>query len=235
MSTPMHVTVDLVVLTVRVGEFLALTIRRKLEPYAGRWALPGGFVLGEEDLVDAAHRELSEESGIAGLRTHLEQLRTYGEPGRDPRGRVVSVAYLALVPDPGEPVAGSDAAEAAWTPVEDLLGADTLAFDHARILRDGVERARAKLEYTSLGAHAHPRAVHHQRAAGGVRRGLGPRAGRPQLPPQGVLLRRLRRAHRRDDDPGRRPPGAAVPPRYRRGCCTRRCCGPDPRWSRRLR
>jgi 8-oxo-dGTP diphosphatase len=152
MSTPMHVTVDLVVLTVRVGEFLALTIRRRLDPYAGRWALPGGFVLPEEDLADAAQRELSEESGIAGLRSHLEQLRTYGDPGRDPRGRVVSVAYLALVPDPGEPVAGSDAAEAAWAPVSDLLAADTLAFDHTTILRDGVERARAKLEYTSLGA-----------------------------------------------------------------------------------
>ena len=152
MSTPMHVTVDLVVLTVRVGEFLALTIRRKLEPYAGQWALPGGFVLGEEDLVDAAHRELSEESGIAGLRTHLEQLRTYGEPGRDPRGRVVSVAYLALVPDPGEPVAGSDAAEAAWTPVESLLGRRHPRLRPCAILHDGVERARAKLEYTSLGA-----------------------------------------------------------------------------------
>ena len=148
----MHVTVDLVVLTVRVGEFLALVIRRKLEPYAGRWALPGGFVLEDEDLVDAAARELSEEAGIGSMRTHLEQLRSYGQPDRDPRGRVVSVAYLALVPDPGDPVAGSDASEAAWRPVDGLLRSRTLAFDHAAILRDGVERARAKLEYTSLGA-----------------------------------------------------------------------------------
>src|SRR4051812_25968717 len=110
--SPMLVTVDLVVLTVRMGEFLALTIKRRLEPFAGRWALPGGFVLADEDLVDAASRELSEEAGIGSMRTHLEQLRTYGAPGRDPRGRVTSVAYLALVPDPGVPVAGSDAAEA---------------------------------------------------------------------------------------------------------------------------
>ena len=152
MSTTMHVTVDLVVLTVRVGEFLALTIRRKLEPYSGRWALPGGFVLEDEDLVDAAARELSEEAGIGSMRTHLEQLRSYGRPDRDPRGRVVSVAYLALVPDPGDPVAGSDADAAVWKPVDSLLRSRTLAFDHAAILRDGVERARAKLEYTSLGA-----------------------------------------------------------------------------------
>ena len=152
MSMPVHVTVDLVVLTVRMGEFLALTIRRKLEPFAGRWALPGGFVLEDEDLVDAAARELSEEAGIGSMRTHLEQLRSYGQPDRDPRGRVVSVAYLALVPDPGEPVAGSDADAAAWKPVDSLLRSRTLAFDHAAILRDGVERARAKLEYTSLGA-----------------------------------------------------------------------------------
>lgn len=152
MATPMHVTVDLVVLTVRVGEFLALMIRRKREPFAGRWALPGGFVLEREDLVDAAARELSEEAGIGSMRAHLEQLRSYGQPDRDPRGRVVSVAYLALVPDPGEPVAGSDADAAAWKPVDSLLRSRTLAFDHAAILRDGVERARAKLEYTSLGA-----------------------------------------------------------------------------------
>ncbi len=150
--TPMHVTVDLVVLTVRMGEFLALTIRRKLEPFAGQWALPGGFVKKAEDLVDAASRELSEEAGIGSMRTHLEQLRSYGSPGRDPRGRVVSVAYLALVPDPGEPRPGSDAEAAAWKPVDTLLRPAALAFDHATILGDGVERARAKLEYTSLGA-----------------------------------------------------------------------------------
>src|SRR5919107_3822 len=143
--TPMLVAVDLVVLTVRVGEFLALTIRRGIEPYAGRWALPGGFVEADEDLADAASRELAEEAGIGSMRTHLEQLRSYGSPGRDPRGRVMSVAYLALVPDPGEPRAGSDAEAAAWKPVDKLLRPRALAFDHGAILRDGVERARAKL------------------------------------------------------------------------------------------
>src|ERR1700752_614 len=139
MSPPsMLVTVDLVVLTVRVGEFLALTVRRKLDPYAGRWALPGGFVEAEEDLADAASRELSEEAGIGSMRAHLEQLRSYGKPGRDPRGRVVTVAYLAMVPDPGDPVAGSDAEEATWKPVDRALRAGTLAFDHTAILRDGV-------------------------------------------------------------------------------------------------
>src|SRR4051812_10039578 len=118
---PMLVTVDLVVLTVRMGEFLALTIKRRLDPFAGRWSLPGGLVREEEDLVDAASRQLSEEAGIGSMRAHLEQLRSYGEPGRDPRGRVVSVAYLALVPDPGDPVAGSDASEAEWKHVDTLL------------------------------------------------------------------------------------------------------------------
>jgi 8-oxo-dGTP diphosphatase len=150
--TPMLVAVDLVVLTVRAGEFLALTIQQRSDPFAGRWALPGGFVEPDEDLVDAASRELFEEAGIGSMRTHLEQLRTYGQPDRDPRGRVLGVAYLALVPDPGEPVAGSDAEAAAWQSVDDLLGSRTLAFDHDAVLRDGVERARAKLEYTSLGS-----------------------------------------------------------------------------------
>jgi 8-oxo-dGTP diphosphatase len=148
----MLVTVDLVVLTVRMGEFLVLTIKRRLDPFAGRWSLPGGLVREDEDLVDAASRQLSEEAGIGSLRTHLEQLRSYGEPGRDPRGRAVSVAYLALVPDPGDPVAGADAEEAEWKRVDALLRSRTLAFDHLTILKDGVERARAKLEYTSLGA-----------------------------------------------------------------------------------
>lgn len=144
------VTVDLVVLTVHGDDLVALAVRRGVEPFRGRWALPGGFVLDDEDLPAAAARELQEETGIAALDAHLEQLATYGTPDRDPRGRVVTVAYLALVPDLPAPTAGSDAAAAAWVPARELLGRRRLAFDHRRILGDGVERARAKLEYSPL-------------------------------------------------------------------------------------
>jgi len=144
-----RVTVDLVVLTIRDGVLNALLIRRGIPPYKGRWALPGGFVLDDEDLPAAAERELREDTGVATAAGHLEQLRTYGGPRRDPRGRVVSVAYLALLPDLPAPTAGSDAAGAHWRAVD---GVQRLAFDHDEILRDGVERARAKLEYTPLAA-----------------------------------------------------------------------------------
>ncbi|WP_434438941.1 NUDIX hydrolase [Lentzea sp. E54] len=143
---PFAVTVDLVVLTVRADALCALLVRRGEVPFKGRWALPGGFVRVAESVDDAAARELAEETGVSGL--FLEQLGTYGEPRRDPRMRVVSVAYLALAPDLPVPVAGTDAAAASWVPVAEV---SSLAFDHARILSDGVERARAKLEYTPLG------------------------------------------------------------------------------------
>lgn len=143
------VAVDQVVLTVRDGELCVLLIERGIEPFAGRLALPGGFVRPEEDLSAAARRELREETGLRVA--HLEQLASYGAPRRDPRGRVVTVAYLALLPDPGDIRAGSDAATASWHHVAPLLtGRNKLAFDHARVLADGVERARAKLEYTPL-------------------------------------------------------------------------------------
>lgn len=146
------VAVDLVVLTLRASELCVLLVRRAGAPYKGRWALPGGFVEPDEDLDTAAGRELAEETSVSDLPVHLEQLRSYGDPKRDPRMRVVSVAYLALGPDLPDPVAGSDAADAAWRPVADVLaGTGKLAFDHAVILADGVERARSKLEYTPLG------------------------------------------------------------------------------------
>jgi len=165
---PLAVTVDLVVLTVRHHALCTLVVRRGEPPYQGRWALPGGFVRADEDLGEAAARELAEETGLrARSGAHLEQLATYGDPHRDPRMRVVSVAHLVLAPDLPAPRAGGDARSARWAPVSELLddkhgnhgnhgnhggreAGDALAFDHDRVLADGVERARSKIEYSSL-------------------------------------------------------------------------------------
>jgi 8-oxo-dGTP diphosphatase len=148
------VTVDIVLLTLRHGRLACLLVERAAPPFQGCWALPGGFVRPDETLEDAARRRLSQETGVARLppAMHLEQLCTYGDPDRDPRMRVVTVAYLGLAPDVPVPVACGDAAQARFWPVEDLDAPDgpALAFDHARILGDGLERARSKLEYTAL-------------------------------------------------------------------------------------
>ena len=147
------VTVDVVALTVRNGELNVLLITRLLEPFRGKLALPGGFVLSGEDLLEAAGRELAEETGVEHLPGHLEQLGSYGPKGRDPRGDVLTVAHLLLAPDFPVLSAGSDAEQAAWYPVRDVLeGKLELAFDHARILDDALERAKSKLEYSPLGA-----------------------------------------------------------------------------------
>ncbi|MGN9890606.1 NUDIX hydrolase [Micromonospora sp. L31] len=144
--------VDLVILTLRQSRLQVLLVERGIEPHRGALALPGGFLNhAEEDLLAAAHRELSEEAGLDADHLHLEQLGVYGTPGRDPRGRVVSVAYLAIAPRLPEPVAGTDASDACWTPTDRALSADVrLAFDHRRIIADGVERARTKLEHSAL-------------------------------------------------------------------------------------
>ncbi|MCT9871976.1 NUDIX hydrolase [Paenarthrobacter aurescens] len=143
------VTVDVVALTVRDGELNVLLITRLIEPFRGKLALPGGFVLAGEDLLEAAVRELAEETGVEHLPGHLEQLGSYGPKGRDPRGDVLTVAHLLLAPDFPVLSAGSDAEQAAWYPVAEV---PELAFDHARILDDAVERAKSKLEYSPLGA-----------------------------------------------------------------------------------
>lgn len=142
------VTVDLVVLTVRDQRLCALVWWRDRQPYVGSWSLPGGFIQLDEDFPVATERLMVEKAGLAGVRVHLEQLQTYGYPDRDPRQRVVSVAYLGLAPD----LPASSRAQVLWKAVEDLSGRHPAAFDHRRILLDGVERARAKLEYSPLAA-----------------------------------------------------------------------------------
>lgn len=147
---PFAVTVDLAVFTVRDAKLHVLLIRRGEQPYRGAWALPGGFILPAESAEQAARRELAEETGLSDATAaalHLEQLRTYSEPGRDPRMRVVSVAYTALVPDLPEPQGGGDAAHAQWMPADD---GHELAFDHGAILSDARNRVGAKIEYSCL-------------------------------------------------------------------------------------
>ena len=143
------VTCDIVMLTIRGGALCVLLVQRGDYPYRGRWALPGGFVNIDEDLEMAARRELAEETGLEEPAGHFEQLGTYGTVGRDPRMRVVDVAYLAMLPHLPDATPGSDAAQARWWRVDEVTPG-MLAFDHDRILADGLERARAKLEYTSL-------------------------------------------------------------------------------------
>lgn len=145
------VTVDLAIFTLRGNRLMALLIERGVEPYMDRPALPGGYVQKTETLRQGALRELWEEAGIDGNRLHLEQLGAYGDPQRDPRGRVVTIAYLALGPNLPTPVGGTDAKRAYWFPVSELTGdPHTLAFDHMDILTDALEHIRGKLEYTAV-------------------------------------------------------------------------------------
>ena len=144
------VTVDVVIFSVMEGELKVLLIKRKNWPFEGMWAIPGGFVDMDEPLEDAAARELYEETGVEGV--YLEQFYTFGQPDRDPRTRVISVAYLALV-DAGQlqPRAADDAADVGWFSVHDPLPVP-LAFDHVDILKRALQRLRHKLESTALGS-----------------------------------------------------------------------------------
>jgi len=147
MNSPVQVAVDIVVFTVQQQTLKALLIERGIAPFRGTYALPGGFVLPAETLEEAAFRELREETGTADV--YLEQLYTFGDPGRDPRGRVVTVAYYALVPTDRSPLlAGTDAASAGWFAISEL---PPLAFDHASIVQHAIERLRNKLEYSNVG------------------------------------------------------------------------------------
>jgi 8-oxo-dGTP diphosphatase len=147
------VTVDLVIFTIAENDLKALLIRRGQEPFKGRWALPGGFVEINESLEQAAARELKEEVGVTNV--YLEQLYTFGGPKRDPRGRVISVSYFALVDAERQRiVAASDAADARWHSVFDP---PSLAFDHRKILDYALWRLRNKIEWTTVGYELLPK------------------------------------------------------------------------------
>jgi len=147
---PFGVTVEVVLLTVREGVLSVLLVERANHPFRGQLALPGGFVDPGEDLEAAAGRRLEQETGVRrGVGAHVEQLGAFGDPRRDPRMRVVSVPYLVFAPDLPAPQPLDGARWVAWVPVR-AVEPDRLAFDHAAVLAAGVERARAKLEYSPL-------------------------------------------------------------------------------------
>jgi 8-oxo-dGTP diphosphatase len=141
------VSTDVAAFTLREGALHLLLVRREAEPFAGRWALPGGIVGSREPLEDAAARALAERTGLTAA--YLEQLYTFGDPDRDPRGRTLSVAHLALLPPAGgtEAVAGREVGAVRWAPADDL---PPLAFDHARIAAYARQRLAQKIAYAPL-------------------------------------------------------------------------------------
>jgi 8-oxo-dGTP diphosphatase len=144
------VTVDIVVFTMSDRVLQVVLVRRGEAPFQGMWAIPGGFKRPDETLDEAARRELQEETGVDGA-SLLAQFGAYGDPGRDPRLNVVTVAYLAVLRDVGVVLGGSDAAAAELVPVSDVLsGGLELAFDHRRIVEDAVERVRTELEVSGI-------------------------------------------------------------------------------------
>ena len=206
------VTVDVVILTMSEGLLQVLLVRRGEAPFEGMWAIPGGFKRPTETLDEAAKRELAEETGVDAA-SLLTQFGAYGDPERDPRMNVVTVAYLAVLRDVGAVVAGTDAAAAALIPVSDVLnGKIDLAFDHLRIVRDAIERVRVELEVTRHRDGVRRPDVHAGRAAGGVRGGLGRAARRRELPAERRRGGRLGRPDRAASSarPGRRQARGAV-------------------------
>ncbi|WP_405291288.1 NUDIX hydrolase [Algibacter sp. Ld11] len=140
-------SVDAVVFGYEEGNISVLLIKRKYDPFQGQWAIPGGFVENDESLEDAVDRELFEETGIK--INYLEQLYTFGKPDRDPRGRVVSIAYFGLVrPNAFKLYASTDAEQAQWFNINDL---PKLSFDHKEILKTAVERLQGKITYEPIG------------------------------------------------------------------------------------
>ena len=151
------VTVDIAVFTIVDDDLRVVLIQRGEEPFLGWWALPGGFIRPDENLDQAAVRELREETDIHQEVGLLEQFGTYGHPDRDPRMRVVSVGYWAIVPDLPAPKGGTDAAYAELVPVSELESDRIrLAFDHDQIVADAIARARSSLEDTTIATHFCP-------------------------------------------------------------------------------
>lgn len=146
-------TVDCVIFGFNGGSLEILLIRRGIEPFKNMWAVPGGFVHENEDIEAAARRELAEETNLTEV--FMEQLQTFGTPGRDPRGHVVSVAHYALVrPDEHPPVGATDACETAWFPIGKI---PKLAFDHSAILTTALTRLRGKIRYQPVGFELLPK------------------------------------------------------------------------------
>jgi len=140
-------SVDAVVFGYEEGNISVLLIKRKYNPFKGQWAIPGGFVENDESLEDAVERELFEETGIK--INYLEQLYTFGKQNRDPRGRVVSIAYFGLVrPNAFKLYASTDAEQAQWFNINDL---PKLSFDHKEILKTAIERLQGKITYEPIG------------------------------------------------------------------------------------
>jgi len=207
------VTVDVVIFSLRDQDLLVLLIRRKHPPFAGYWAIPGGFVQINESLESAALRELEEETGVRDV--YIEQLYTFGAPGRDPRTRVITVAYLALLPSTALPPlhAGDDAADAQWWSSYDL---PPLAFDHAKILEYALIRLRYKLEYTAVGFELLPELFTLSELQSAYEIILGEKLG------PGQLSKKAAQGSSGGTHPPaprhRRPPGPSIPfSRRRRG------------------